>query len=199
MLITVLAWVITAGVATALPFAWVRAWRSPWVRPWAMAWALTAMFGVMEMWQAEYRLGLAVAWASAYSRAADRLQKCQQLGSTPSAQVCTTGDFYCLDGAARSVPDFVSTQFRDELGQVGDGFLRSPTICNRASNAAYCSNLLGLPVPSEPVCQAQLRSSFRASAAQPVAPRLVPAWPDSIRPPYKSHTEAGPTPTFSIR
>lgn len=67
-MITALAWVITAGIVTAAPWALVRSWRSPLVRPWALAWVITAYFAVQEMWMAEYRLELAKSWQAAYWR-----------------------------------------------------------------------------------------------------------------------------------
>lgn len=67
MLITALAWAITVGLRRLRP-----SWRSPW------AWFLRAMFAAMEMWEAEYRLGMAQAWKSAYLRSFEELRQCQR-------------------------------------------------------------------------------------------------------------------------
>jgi hypothetical protein len=71
--ITALEWVITVGIATAAVLA-LRSWRSPWARPWLV----TAMFAVMEMWMAEYRLKLIGAWEAAYWRDTRAIQRQMQ-------------------------------------------------------------------------------------------------------------------------
>jgi hypothetical protein len=58
VLITVLAWVITVGILTAIPLALCRSQSFGW----ALLWSVTALFGVQEMWIAEHRFALLVAW-----------------------------------------------------------------------------------------------------------------------------------------
>lgn len=84
MLITALAWAITAGIALAMPWALWSARRTPW----ALAWAVTALFAVMEMWMAEYRLKLIGAWEAAYWRDTKELQRqVQELRQSPKSQL----------------------------------------------------------------------------------------------------------------
>jgi hypothetical protein len=68
VLVTVAALVITVAVLVAIPLVLVKAWRLESQMPFALAWTVTALFAVQEMWMAEYRLGMAKAWKSAYSR-----------------------------------------------------------------------------------------------------------------------------------
>jgi hypothetical protein len=79
MLITALAWEITPGIALVMPLAWMQWRRSPW----AMAWAVTTLFAVMEMWQAEHRLGLVRAWEIAYWRDIGALKQERQQSHQP--------------------------------------------------------------------------------------------------------------------
>ena len=121
-MITALAWVITAGFAIAVPFAWARVWRSPWpwARPWATTWTLTAILAVMELWMAEYRLGLAETWKAAYLIAADKLQQCQLSRLIPPAQSSTRSDSYFLCAADR--PFANQSLFEDHQFGVGRQF-----------------------------------------------------------------------------
>lgn len=74
MLITVLAWVITVGILTAIPLVLCRSQSFGW----ALLWSVTALFGVQEMWIAEHRFALLVTWEAAFQRNAEQLQQCQK-------------------------------------------------------------------------------------------------------------------------
>lgn len=87
-------WAITGGIAMAISLVLVLAWSSQWeLLPWATAWIVMALFGAMEMWQAEHRLGMARAWKSAYFRDTDLLQKrIQQLRQQLSLRASSRRD-----------------------------------------------------------------------------------------------------------
>jgi hypothetical protein len=71
VLITALAWAITAGIASAVP--WVL-WKSR-ANGWALAWAVTAYFAVQETWLAEGWHRHALDWENAYWRDTGELQR----------------------------------------------------------------------------------------------------------------------------
>lgn len=85
MLITALAVAITAGFVTAVPLV---LWRAQ-ARAWAWVWSVTAYFAVQEMWMAEYRQRLVIAWETAYWRDTEILQRQLQQSARQRQSILT--------------------------------------------------------------------------------------------------------------
>jgi hypothetical protein len=147
MLITALAWAITAGIALVLPLAWMQWPRSPW----AMAWIVTALFAVMEMWQAEYRLGLSRAWEVAYWRDIESLQR-QPSETIQSSQ--SRFQFFGDDAA-----------FHPLSNQAALGLLVPSASCDGLSNELSQSSHNTRAVASSSFCRA-LQPSIRCISAR---------------------------------
>jgi hypothetical protein len=141
ILTTVLAVAISAGTATAVP--WVL-WRAR-ARSWALAWSVTALFAVTEMWMAEYRLGLATAWETAYWR--DIVQ--QPVGQEQERQSLQSrySNAYFGDQALSELTQFA--QKPHEFGYVR--FFGQTQIVGQRNNrnirsAAFCAESATYPV-----------------------------------------------------
>ena len=127
------------------------------------------MLAVMEMWQAEYRLGFGLAWKAACSHATEELKRCQQGHSVQPDQVSIDQGLLIAGAVYRFAQSECEVRLSVARGRYGQPTARFHFYSSPPAEYLLRSNgrLPSLLSPSPAACSETYLASFLDTARHP--------------------------------